>query len=340
MKSAEEADRIRAVVAKHLLPDLTVNHRLTSPVFVIGQARSGTTVLGNLVRKYLKINFGPESQFFLRLLRDLPRYGSLHSDTNFRALVKDIANERCFELNQFGFTVNVEEVVGNADRSYAGAIDYIFRDFAAHNGMVRWGDKTPDYIENLFELDELFPDAQYIHIVRDGRDVALSNFEVFFGANNAVVAALEWQRLMTNTEAFFSQIGSRHIAVRYEDFMEDPISVFDRLIAFLSIDDASGEIRNRLVDGIPRELKKGNYNKWRRKFTDRQNLDFERVAHLALTRKGYEVLNTATTQLTTLEYVYWHFDHLLKKYTKAKVWRDNFYQLRVRLRSKRNLFRY
>jgi hypothetical protein len=56
---------------------LPVQHGQLAPVFVIGSARSGTSLLCSLMRRYLQISFGTESQFLVRVYRDLPQYGDL-----------------------------------------------------------------------------------------------------------------------------------------------------------------------------------------------------------------------------------------------------------------------
>ena len=54
------------------------------------------------------------------------------------------------------------------------AIAAIFESYAAKEQKPRWGDKTPMYMRHLPLLDRLFPAAQYVHLIRDGRDAALS----------------------------------------------------------------------------------------------------------------------------------------------------------------------
>ena len=58
------------------------------------------------------------------------------------------------------------------------AIAAIFETYAEHEGKPRWGDKTPLYMQQLPLLERLFPDAIWVHLVRDGRDAALSFLEL------------------------------------------------------------------------------------------------------------------------------------------------------------------
>lgn len=329
----DELEQVKRVVETHLLPELNVKHTLKGPLFVIGHARSGTTIVGNMIRKYLQVNFGPESQFFFRLQKDLPRYGDLSVTDNYRALVTDIAAERCFALNQFGFKIDVEETVAHGTRTYPGAIEYIYRRYAEHNGMSRWGDKTPLYLEDLPALHALFPDAQYVHVVRDGRDVALSNFEVFFGANNAVTAADEWQRAIHLADAFIASVPERCTTVYYEKFLDNPVQELTRLQAFLGVCDADGRVQEAIRSGVQNELSAGNYGKWRTRFSMAQQRRFERVAGSTLRKHGYTCLHDELVPPGRVYVSVWWWLHFLRKYTKLRAWQDNVYALKVRTRS-------
>jgi hypothetical protein len=54
------------------------------------------------------------------------------------------------------------------------ALSALFSAYAAKHGKPRWGDKTPMYMRHLGLVERLFPDAQYVHLIRDGRDAALA----------------------------------------------------------------------------------------------------------------------------------------------------------------------
>src|SRR5262245_18471182 len=193
------------VARPEILYDLQVTHTVHHPVFVLGCGRSGTSLFGALLRKYTKINLGPETQFIVDIYKRLHTYGDLREDANLRLLIGDIARERCFERWQrrFGFRLDAARVAADAlERTYAGILTAILEQFAAHHRMERWGDKSPNYDRDLGVILELFPEARFIHIVRDGRVVALSNFKCFFGAKNAYKAALDWSRQVTWVQHF------------------------------------------------------------------------------------------------------------------------------------------
>ena len=321
---------------QHILFDLNVSHTLNSPVLLLGQPRSGTTILARMIRKYLKVNFGPESQFFVRIGQQLGKYGDLSIEQNARTLIADISRERCFRRNQFGFVVDEEAVLHSLKKfTYQEIVDVIMHQFAKHNKMSRWGDKTPDYISDLPTLYYFFPNAQFIHIIRDGRDVALSNYDVHFGAKNPVVAAMNWRQQVDRFRSFSATIPNaeeRLIEIRYEDFMPQPAVVFERLIRFLKIDDSKGELAAYINEHLPLELKANNFQKWKKRFSEKEKRNYERVAGKELSFYGYETVTETTLPLNIFEKIRWHADHAIKKAAKSAYWKDNLYHLGIKLR--------
>jgi Sulfotransferase family len=320
-----------------ILRDLVVTHRRKTPLFVVGHARSGTSVTGAMIRKYLKINFGPESQFIVRYFKRLSRYGALHDDRNLRLLVEDIAGERCFSRwrKRFGFSLDRERVLADLqERSYRGVLVAIFGQFAAYHGMDRWGDKTPEYNRDLFVVDTLFPDAQYVHVVRDGRDAALSAFKVHFGDKNAYATALDWRRTIDAVRGFAAGLQpGRLLEVRYEDLLGDPSAVFARLITFLDIDDADGRLLEFIDAHIGADLRGDNMLKWKSALPPAQQALFEAVAGDLLAAYGYELVAGGRRPLGLPARLFWSLDNRLRKMSQREYWADNLYKTRVRTRA-------
>lgn len=117
---------------------------------------------------------------------------------------------------------------------------------------ARWvGDKTPRYTHQLEQLNRLFPEARFIHIVRDPRDVAVSRmghshrvglWDVFRPGSqqhrDAVEATiLGWKEAVAKVAAFADAHPGRVHEVRYRDLHADPVSENTRLFSFLGVSD-------------------------------------------------------------------------------------------------------
>jgi len=306
-----------------------VNHLELAPVMIVGHGSSGTSITGHMIREYLRVSFGTESQFIPRYYYRLARYGDLAIDANLRRLVADILAERWFaRCRKFGFETNVDAVLcGVSQRTYRGVLDSIFGQLALHNRMARWGDKTPEYIHHLPVLKALFADARYIHLVRDGRDVALSVFERFWGAKNIVTAALEWRFALERAREFAQTLEpGRLLELRYEDLLREPRQTFERIIQFLRIDDAGGRLLDDIERRAARELKANNFDKWKKALTPRQQLEFDRIGGDLLAEYGYETTSTEVRLPGSIERAFWSLDSRVRQWGRVDYWKDDLYK--------------
>lgn len=316
-------------------PPPFVNHLELSPVMIVGHGSSGTSITGKMIREYLRVSFGTESQFIPRYYYRLERYGDLALDKNLRRLVSDILSERWFvRCRKFGFETSVDAVLADVPRrTYRGVLESIFRQLALHNRMGRWGDKTPEYIHHLPVLKALFPDARYLHLVRDGRDVALSVFDRFWGAKNIVTAALEWRDAVERAREFASTLEPGQVLeLRYEDLLMQPRQTFARIIEFLRIEDADGRLLDDIDRRAARELKSNNFNKWKTRLSERQQLEFDRICGDLLAEYGYETRTTEICLPTGLQRAFWSADSRVRQWGRIDYWKDDLYKANLRMK--------
>ena len=120
-------------------------------------------------------------------------------------------------------------------RSAAGTREF-YRRYAAARGKSRWGDKTPAYGQFVPELLGVLPEAHFVHIIRDGRDVAVSLRATWFSpAEDVAVLARYWanQILTTRQQAADTD---RYTEVRYEDLVSQPADTLRRICAAIDLD--------------------------------------------------------------------------------------------------------
>lgn len=177
------------------------------PIFLVGCQRSGTTMLRLVLDSHPSIACGPETRF----LPDLRR-----------VVGKDWERLARFGFDRADWLRRIREFFGG-----------VHDDYAAGRGKVRWADKTPMYAMSLDFVVEVFPDAQIVHVIRDGRDVVVSHRKRF-GYWSAVKCVVKWPRYIATARAFGATLpdGQWH-ELRYEDAVREPEPTLRALFEFL-----------------------------------------------------------------------------------------------------------
>ncbi|MGH7930973.1 MAG: sulfotransferase family protein, partial [Candidatus Binatia bacterium] len=196
----------------------------------------------------------------------------------------------CIHYNMDEFISETEQwltQIRNANFSPDGlrqsAREYVGRLFAIHCSRMNkpfWINKTPGLIRYLDLLPALFPNAKCIHIVRDGRDVAVSNLSLNWGPTTVREAARRWRDQIINGRRRANRSGIPYIEVRYEDLVKEPREVLRRTYEFLELDDAS-----EIMPGVA--VYKDRKEVWRSKLSPEERRVFAREAGHLLIEFGY-----------------------------------------------------
>ncbi|MEA2487814.1 MAG: hypothetical protein QOF16_1468, partial [Actinomycetota bacterium] len=182
-----------------------------------------------MLNAHPEIAVPPESRFIVELWHGTDQI-------EVADYLKELAAHKRFQA----WDLPIEAVAAELDGDrvpYADAIDATFRAWARAAGRSRWGDKTPRYIEHIPFISRLFPRGKFIHLIRDGRDVALSYANVPFGPKSVAEAARLWaERVSTGRRDGCVLTGSRYLEIRYEDLVEDAEGEIKDICDFLEVD--------------------------------------------------------------------------------------------------------
>jgi hypothetical protein len=274
------------------------------PFFVVGVDRSGTTML-RLVLDRGDVAIPPESMF-LADFAGVRRAGGLEDPAAAAAFVARVwAHPRVRAWGLEGPPPQVPLGLTH-EQAYRFAVESPFRAYAAEHVKPRWADKTPAYLASLEELDVVWPEARFVVLVRDGRDVALSLLDVPFGPNNVWAAARFWAHGIRLGEEAEGRFPDRVLTVRYEDLVERPAEEARRICSFLGlgfdedmlaiertdpsrVDKDQAAWFTSLWDGINASA----VGKWKREMSDRDKAVFAALAGPELERMGYEATPAA-----------------------------------------------
>lgn len=207
-----------------------------SPLFIVGVHRSGTTLLRYMLSSSPRIYIPPESDFIPRF------FGHRPDDRLDRERVAQMLD---LIFTRYRFAKEWQGEPPDADRflqemdvpTPSAFLDTLYRQYARQHGAVRWGDKTPIYTSYLHLIHDLFPQAQFIHVIRDGRDVALSTLDKWGQTEFHVdiyYAARIWVRRIRQARWASGELGpALYHEVRYEDLVRDPETELQTICQFL-----------------------------------------------------------------------------------------------------------
>ena len=177
----------------------------------------------------------------------------------------------------------------------------MFACYADRRGKPRYADKTPVYVLHIDRLAALFPESVFVHLVRDGRDVACSFLELGW-AESIEEAALHWRRRVTaGRRAGHKLPTGRYVEMRYEDLVDSPEQALRRLCDAIDLpfDEAMLDPSERAAE-LVRTTAHPEYHRhlalpptaglrdWRRQLDGGQLDRFELLAGTTLEAFGYE----------------------------------------------------
>jgi hypothetical protein len=181
--------------------------------FIVGVGRSGTTLLRMMLDAHPELAIPPETHFIPQVARRLK--GGFDRE-RFVQLVSAHRRWGDFHIDAAELRARLEErgidQTGDALRAF-------YRHYAERHGKTRFGDKTPKYLTKMRPIAAVLPEATFVHLVRDGRDVALSKSDR--SGRPAAESARTWRRRIERARKQARRI-DRYVEMRYEALVEDP----------------------------------------------------------------------------------------------------------------------
>lgn len=282
-------------------------------VFVVGCPRSGTTLAQRMLDAHADLVVANDTHFITRAAkRELRRQADPALDA---VLVERVVSYHRF--HRMGLQRDDVMAAASGARTYSVFVSRLYDIRAERAGKTLSGEKTPDYCRKMPVLHRLFPFARFIHVVRDGRDTALSTLRWaakgkgpgrwrLWQEDPVGSCALWWRWQVGTARRDGAALGeSAYREVRYEALVADPESELRGICAFLGITyDARmprfHEGKSRVGKG--RSAKSAwlgpttGLRNWRDEMGDEDAAVFDAIAGELLDKTGYERKTYATSQ--------------------------------------------
>ena len=208
------------------------------PIFLVGCPRSGTTLLSALLHAHPRIAMPPETRFLIPAYEKRAQFGDLEIAENRRRLARWITRPGWTKFDDLRLDRDavVDKIVAGPP-TFGSAMGIVWREFATSRGKARWGEKRPAYWRYLGTIRRLFPDAQIVHLIRDGRACVASLDQVPWWPTGRLGAMTTWALADRELRRAGRTLpADTYHAVRYEDVLADPRGTLTALCGFLGED--------------------------------------------------------------------------------------------------------
>ena len=315
---------------------MPANARSLAPVFVLGCVRSGTTLLYHMLLSAGNFAIYRVESNAINLLE--PAFGDLSIARNKRRLLNAWYDSRLFMRSGLDREAIGEKVMSEC-RNGGDFLRIVMSEIARKQGVARWADTTPEHLLYLDRIKETIPDALIIHIIRDGRDVALSADKQGYVKRlpwdrkpSKMAAGLYWEWMVNKGRRDGCKLGDDYTEVKFEELIREPRATLARLGEFIGQELDYDWIRQVGIGsvsapntsfGADADASFNPVGRWRSGYSAEELAMMEGLVGRTLIENGYELANTDQealnrSNLGIMRATYWtYFD--TKLYLKAKT---------------------
>lgn len=283
---------------------------------MVGVARSGTTLLRLMLDAHPQLAIPPETHFIPKLVRVFEEAGDLPGDELRERAHVFLTGHRRWD----DFGLDAAELRRRFDAAdpftVAAALRAFYGLYAEGQGKPRWGDKSPSYARRMRRVQAALPEARFVHLIRDGRDVALSQLDVHHGAEELSEAAQGWVEGIAKARRAARRV-DHYTELRYEDLVAHPEPALRQVCDVVEIEfdpamldyhrgasermaetvremrhgerEISAEMRAAQHANVSKPPQRERAGRWRKDMSREQLEAFEQVAGDLLADLGYEL---------------------------------------------------
>jgi Sulfotransferase family len=278
--------------------------------FVVGMNRSGTTLLRMMLDAHPQLTIPPETHFVPDLIKAVRKGGGPEAAL---AAMKAHREWEDFDVADEEALAWLRDAQGDPGESVRG----FYRAYAARQGKPRWGEKTPRYVTSMRQIQRALPEARFVHVIRDGRDVALSVLDRTVRDIDAPHVAKRWMRKIEKARATAPKL-THYGEIRYEDLITDTEPTLRRACELIDLDfdaamldyhERSGDRLSEMARALPADDRyqdlsverrmathamttkppdSDRVSRWKRQMSEADRVAFEDVAGGMLAELGYE----------------------------------------------------
>ncbi|MGA7909685.1 MAG: sulfotransferase [Candidatus Sulfotelmatobacter sp.] len=310
----------------------TDTQRNTAPVFVLGCPRSGTTLLYDMLLSAggFAVYLAESNVFNVLALR----FGDLSVRGNREKLLRAWLGSKLFRASGLEAR-QIEKKVLEECHHAGDFLRIVMDEIARMQGMRRWAENSPESLLHLPLIKKLIPRALVIHIVRDGRAVAMSLEKLRYvrpfpweERQSLIGAGVYWEWMVQRGRRYGALLGPDYLEVRFEDLVTSPQPTLNQIGTFIDHELDYGRILQVAYGSVARpntsfrtEAVGENFNpvhRWQTSFPPDQLLRFEMLLGDTLGQVGYRRMTDGPSRDLRAELKATRLVH--RSYFEGKLW--------------------
>jgi hypothetical protein len=205
--------------------------------FIVGVSRSGTTLLRLMLDAHPQLTIPPETQFFSDVAQ------ACRAGATPEQLIELLTAQRRWGDFRLDSGELLQRLRGKEEPGPRFVMRNFYELYAEKQGKPRWGDKTPGYAERIKRINQVLPESRFVHLIRDGRDAALSRSNRAGKDDPIEVTARRWKKRITIAREQGAEV-DHYMEMRYEDLVSDPEANVRRVCEFIELDFDSAMLRH------------------------------------------------------------------------------------------------
>jgi len=258
------------------------------PLFICGFPSGGTDLLKTMLNAHKHIYLNGEMPF----LYLLPKYNYTYNSKINNTIEKNKFREIIYKIDVYRNFENLEY----SDISFPITVPDLVKIYFSKSDKRIWGNKTPQNSEHIDDLLRIFPDAKFLIIVRDIRDIAMSWHKKW--GKDMLFCAHKWENKMKIMLQSVQNLNpEKYLIVKYEDILESTESELKRVTSFLSLNWDKNMLEhhkhlNEFKDGkinFGKPLIKDNKSKWKTGINRSILLRIEEISFTMLSHFNYNI---------------------------------------------------
>lgn len=277
---------------------------------IVGVGRSGTTLLRMMLDAHPNLAIPPEFNWLETIIGDLKN----ESPDPTAIGEKVLASQSWPDLDLSG--VWLQDLLARSDLTRPGSfLREIYAIYAERFGKTRFGDKTPKNLLRMDWLQSILPEARFIHIIRDGRDVALSRKKTFMGEKASIETLITMWMEQIQLARHTAPRLSHYLEIRFEELISNTEATLRKVCAFIDLEMVPAQLdyykgtaqrlselvdmqHHRKVSRLERRAMfslttkppmRGRIGAWKMELSQEKLRNVEKIARPLLEDLGYEV---------------------------------------------------